>query len=128
MLIGQICEIEFECMFCTSFGGYMIITVCGNAILMICEKNAYYRCWKRQGSEWCKVSILVNLFCAFGRLFGELIFKPLNPFCKAIKLIFWCCFMILKWGFGFGLNQLVAMWFMCVYFKLWKYNGSSLQV
>ena len=28
-------------MFCTSFGGFMIITVCENAILMICEWNLH---------------------------------------------------------------------------------------
>ena len=35
VLIGQICEIELDYMFCTPFGGCMISTVFGNAILMI---------------------------------------------------------------------------------------------
>ena len=41
MLIGQICEIKLDCMFCTSFGGFMIITVCGNIVLMIFEWNLH---------------------------------------------------------------------------------------
>ena len=41
MLIRQICEIELDCMFCTSFGGCIVISVCENIVLMICECNLH---------------------------------------------------------------------------------------
>ena len=56
MLIGQIWEIELDCMFYTSFGGFMIITVDGNAILIICEWNLHIigagKGKKVSGAKW----------------------------------------------------------------------------
>ena len=41
MLIGQIWEIELDCMFYTSFGGCIIIKLCENIVLMIFEWNLH---------------------------------------------------------------------------------------
>ena len=41
VLIGQIYEIELDYMFCTSFGGCIVISVCENILLIIFEWNLY---------------------------------------------------------------------------------------
>ena len=41
MLIGQICEIELDYMFCTLFGGCIVISVCWNIVLIIFEWNLH---------------------------------------------------------------------------------------